>query len=112
MISLDDIVANPPIVHAGGTTFGISRALCSFLDQHLPPPAVTLETGAGLSTLVILRHGVARDISITPYAEEFEAIRAYCARVGIATHGWEARHRQLHRLAAIGHAAAARPRAH
>jgi hypothetical protein len=24
MISLDDIVANPPIVHAGGTTFGIS----------------------------------------------------------------------------------------
>ena len=35
------------------------------------------ETAAGLSTLVILRHGVARHISVTPYPNELEAIRTY-----------------------------------
>jgi predicted O-methyltransferase YrrM len=50
---------------------------------------VTLETGAGLSTIVILRHGVARHISVTPYAAEFQAIRTYCANVGIDTRAWE-----------------------
>ena len=64
-------------------------ALCRFLDEQLAPGWVTLETGAGLSTLVILRRGVSRHISIAPYAGEFEAVRAYCGRVGIPTDGWE-----------------------
>ena len=56
----------------------------------MTPSAVTLETGAGLSTLVILRRGVARHISVTPYPNEHEAIRTYCASVGIATDRWQA----------------------
>lgn len=89
MISLDEVVARPPIVHGGRTTWGVSPELCRFLDATLSPQSVTLETGAGLSTLVILRRGVARLISIVPYEAEFEAIRVYCAAVGIATAPWQ-----------------------
>ena len=77
-------------MHGGQATFGISPALCHFIDEQLTPSAVTLETGAGLSTLVILRRGVARHISVTPYPNEHEAIRTYCASVGIATDRWQA----------------------
>lgn len=90
MITLNEIVAHPPIVHGGQATFGISPALCRFIDESLTPDAVTLETGTGLSTLVILRHGVARHISVTPYSNELEAIRTYCATVKIPTDAWQA----------------------
>jgi predicted O-methyltransferase YrrM len=76
-------------VHGGRATFGVSPKLARFLDARVTPESVTLETGAGLSTLVILRRGVARHISVTPYPAEFEAIRAYCVSVGIATGAWQ-----------------------
>ena len=50
MIPLDEVVANPPIVHGGRATFSISPSLCRFIDEILSPHAITLETGAGLST--------------------------------------------------------------
>jgi hypothetical protein len=50
---------------------GINASLVRFLDAQLTPEAVTLETGAGLSTIVILRGGVARHIGVTPYAAAF-----------------------------------------
>jgi hypothetical protein len=90
MITLDEVVAHPPIVHGGKATFGISPALCRFIDEILTPDAVTLETGTGLSTLVILRRGVARHISVTPYPNELEAIRTYCATVKIPMDAWQA----------------------
>jgi predicted O-methyltransferase YrrM len=77
------------VVHGGRTTWGISLAMARFLDANLAPGGVALETGAGLSTIVILRRGVARHISVTPYADEFEAIRTYCGGVGVATTAWE-----------------------
>ena len=89
MITLEEVVAGPPLVHGGRATFGISPELCRFLDATLSPQSVALETGSGLSTLVILRRGVRRLISVTPYAAEFETIRAYCAKVGIPTTGWQ-----------------------
>jgi predicted O-methyltransferase YrrM len=89
VITLDEVVAHPPLVHGGRATFGISPALCRFIDETLSPHAITLETGAGLSTLVILRLGTARHISITPYPNELEAIRSYCTRVGIPTDPWQ-----------------------
>jgi len=76
-------------VHGGRATYGISPAMARFLDASLAPGAVTLETGTGLSTIVILRRGVARHISVTPYAAEFEAVRTYCASVGIPTGAWQ-----------------------
>jgi predicted O-methyltransferase YrrM len=64
--------------------------MARLLDASLTPQSVSLETGTGLSTLVILRRGVARHISVTPYEAEFEAIRAYCSSVGISTEPWQA----------------------
>jgi predicted O-methyltransferase YrrM len=64
--------------------------MARLLDASLTPQSVSLETGTGLSTLVILRRGVARHISVTPYGAEFEAIRAYCSSVGISTEPWQA----------------------
>jgi predicted O-methyltransferase YrrM len=63
--------------------------MARFLDANLAPGGVVLETGAGLSTIVILRRGVAHHISVTPHADEFEAIRAYCQGAGIATAAWQ-----------------------
>jgi hypothetical protein len=63
--------------------------MARFLDARLAPGAVTLETGAGLSTIVMLRRGVARHLSVTPYADEFAAIRAWCAGAGVPTGAWE-----------------------
>ena len=85
MISLEDVVDRPPIVHGGLTTWGISLRLARFLDAQLTPQSTTLETGAGLSTILFLRRGVARHISITPYGNELDAIRTYCEKVGIDT---------------------------
>jgi predicted O-methyltransferase YrrM len=83
MIALEDLLARPPALHAGGTTWGISLRLAHFLDAAVEPGASTLEIGAGLSTIIMLRRGVARHISVTPYGAEFDAIRASCARMGI-----------------------------
>src|SRR5688500_17998593 len=90
MISLEDVVDHPPIVHGGLTTWGISVRLARFLDARLTPQSTTLETGTGLSTILFLRRGVARHISITPYEPEFKAVRTYCAAVGIDTGPLEA----------------------
>jgi predicted O-methyltransferase YrrM len=76
-------------VHGGRATYGISLALARFLDASLSPQAVTLETGTGLSTIVILRAGVARHISVTPYTDEFEAVKTYCGQVSIPTAVWQ-----------------------
>jgi predicted O-methyltransferase YrrM len=63
--------------------------MCRFLDASVAPDAVALETGTGLSTIVLLRRGLARLISVTPYANEFAAVQAYCAKVGIPTAPWQ-----------------------
>jgi hypothetical protein len=84
MISLEDVVNHPPVVH-GDVTWGISLRLARFLDSQLTPQSTTLETGAGLSTILFLRRGIARHISITPYEAELKAVTAYCADVGIGT---------------------------
>jgi predicted O-methyltransferase YrrM len=89
MISLEDVVDRPPVVHGGLSTWGISLRLARFLDAQLTPQSITLETGAGLSTILFLRRGVARHISIAPYEPEFTAIRTYCAKVGIDTSALE-----------------------
>ena len=90
MISLEDVVDHPPVVHGGLATWGISLRLARFLDAQLTAESVTLETGAGLSTILFLRRGVARHISVTPYENEFTAIRTYCAKVGVDTGPWQA----------------------
>lgn len=88
-ISLDRLLAEVPSVHQQRrVTWGIDERLARFLDSALRPGHVTLETGAGLSTLVFLRAGVSRHFAIAPEGDEFAVIRDFATANDIPTHGF------------------------
>jgi len=90
-LSFGELSSRVPKLHQGRShTWGIHPRLAEFLDEQLKPDHVTLETGFGYSTLVILRKGVARHIAIAPVADELLAIREFCAGNGIPTASLEA----------------------
>lgn len=64
--------------------WGAGDALLAFLQSSVQPGHRTLETGAGLSTLVFAARG-ARHTCVTPGVHETEQIRAYCAASGVST---------------------------
>ena len=75
VLTFEELMAQPPLIHNDRTiTWGIRPALAEFLDARIGPGAVTLETGAGLSTLVILRKRPRQHTAIQPVADEFAAI--------------------------------------
>jgi hypothetical protein len=89
-LSLAELISNTPRIHrTRSCTYGIHARLAQFLDEHIEPDFVTLETGSGLSTLVILRKGIARHIGIAPAPDEFLAIRDFCATNDIPTTPFE-----------------------
>jgi hypothetical protein len=89
-LSLAELLSNTPKIHKTRSyTYGIHNRLARVLDEHLEPDFVTLETGSGLSTLVILRKGISRHIAIAPASDEFLAIREFCETNGIPTTPFE-----------------------
>jgi hypothetical protein len=84
VISLPQLLKDKPLIHQGRSlTWAIHPDLASFLEETLTSSHVTLETGSGLSTLVILRKQVAQHIAITPSSDEIEAIRSFCREHGL-----------------------------
>jgi hypothetical protein len=91
MATLTDVLTAPLKIHGETRTlYGVHEDLARFLDQEVKPEHVTLETGAGRSTLVFLRKGVRRHIAIQPDPVEFAGIREYCQRNDIRTDALEA----------------------
>ena len=89
IVTLEELIAQQPLIHNDRTiTWGIRPALAEFLDARIGPGAVTLETGAGLSTLVILRKQPRQHTSIQPVADEFAAILEFAEKHGIDTRGF------------------------
>lgn len=87
MIELETLLRTvPPIHQQRRITTGVHPELARFLDRQVGPDSVTLETGAGLSTLVILRKGVKRHIAIQPDPDQFTVIDRF-----LAEHGLDAR---------------------
>ena len=81
MISFKALIEARPLIHRGREiTWGISLDLATFIDEYVQPWHVTLETGSGLSTLVIARKGGRRHIAIAPDADEFQVIREFLVR--------------------------------
>lgn len=77
--------ARLPALHRDGTdNWGLEPAVLAFLEQHTTAATVSLETGAGMSTLVLARKGGLHHV-ITPSADEIDRIRAECAAAGIDT---------------------------
>lgn len=78
--TFDQLLADPPALH-GSTTHSLVRGSLDWINR-LPRPLRTLETGCGLSTLVFVLRGD-EHVCITPYADEPDRVRRYCAEQGI-----------------------------
>ncbi len=84
-MDLDQLLAAPPLLHDDGRAlWGIAPAVLRFLDGAIRPGANTLETGAGLSTLVFAING-AHHTCVVPAPSEIERIRAWCEASGVST---------------------------
>jgi predicted O-methyltransferase YrrM len=88
---LDRLLADPPAVHAmqvgDDPEIGIwstDRDCYELLADHASPVARTLETGSGLSTVLLAALG-AQHTCVTPAQDEADRIPGYCATHGIDT---------------------------
>jgi hypothetical protein len=88
-MTLDEVLRNPPKVHEWGAPnefsySGFAREFYACIADHIDATSCTLETGAGISTVVFaLRR--AQHTCVAPDAPEFGRLKAYCAGHGIAT---------------------------
>lgn len=85
--TVDDLLANPPLVHRVGETaltHGLVPPALRFIEQTVKPGWRTLETGSGLSTIVFALLG-AEHTTVVPAPEEVERIKAWCADQGVDT---------------------------
>ena len=72
-----------PLIHEHGRTCaGLSWEALAWLEQHLEPEMRTLETGAGLSTIVFAAAG-SMHIAVTPEADEETAVRTACGSLQV-----------------------------
>lgn len=83
-LGLSDILADPPLVHGGGTCiWRMSNDVLEFIDHHLPCGSRTLETGAGLSTILFALKEC-HHTCVVPLREEVSRLRDYCGTRGIS----------------------------
>jgi hypothetical protein len=84
ILQLDDILSDPPLVHRGGTcVWGLSEDVLRYIDDVIKPGAKTLETGAGISTILFAVRS-SEHTCIVPSKQEVDMIRAYCLRKNIS----------------------------
>ena len=70
----------------GASDWSASDDMIRFLAEHTPDAGDTLETGAGLTTVLFAALG-GRHICVSPDRGESNRILAYCEAKGIATNG-------------------------
>jgi hypothetical protein len=87
-MNLKELLANPPVLHQSddGTplSYTLSDQALSFIDDHIDSTSKTLETGAGLSTVVFALKG-SEHTCIVPDSAQVERIKEFCQRNEIAT---------------------------
>jgi hypothetical protein len=85
-MKLTELLDNPPKVHPSDgqlIAWGLQRPILEFLDAFLDEDSRTLETGAGMSTILFALKG-ATHTCITPFQEEVDRIGNYCKQHGIS----------------------------
>ncbi|MCD6116254.1 class I SAM-dependent methyltransferase [bacterium] len=84
ILQLENIFSDPPLVHRGGTmVWGLNEDVLRYIDDTLKPGAKTLETGAGISTILFaVRSSV--HTCIVPSEQEVSLIRDYALRKDIS----------------------------
>ena len=86
---LDRLIKEQPKFHwvpstNSATSWGIQRSFLERLPEMVSRDCVTLETGAGLSTVVFALIGT-EHFCISPAEDEHRRIRSYCEDAGIST---------------------------
>jgi hypothetical protein len=84
-MKLKDLLDNPPKIHPFKgqlLVWGLPQSALDFIDAHVTEDSKTLETGAGLSTILFALKG-ASHVCITPFQEEVDRIKEYCQRSGV-----------------------------
>src|SRR5436305_15317911 len=85
----EDLLCNPPYRHGGSREgkpleWALGPEALGVLSRRLQPGWRTLETGAGVSTVLFAMEQT-HHTCIVPSAEEVERIRAFCAAHAIST---------------------------
>jgi hypothetical protein len=85
---LADLLKVHPKLHRGPAgepySWGVSDDVLSFIDRHINEGSTTLETGAGVSTVLFAMKG-AHHCCIVPDKEEVLRIQAFCREHNICT---------------------------
>ena len=82
---IKEFVENSPKFHLGGEiSWSVSAETLRFLEAHVTEGCHTLETGAGLSTVMFAALG-AHHLCICPSADEAARIKQFCEDEGIST---------------------------
>jgi hypothetical protein len=87
VITLDDVLADPPLVHYDELndelrTFGLGDEPLRWLAANVRAGQRTLETGSGMSTIVFALSGAEHTVVVPNQGEE-DRLREYCAGKGI-----------------------------
>ena len=83
-MDLNDILQNPPKIHLGGKAiWKLDNRVTSFLEAILRPDWTTLETGAGLSTLLFAVKKT-RHTCVVPDQDQVDRLREYCSTNNIS----------------------------
>jgi Methyltransferase domain len=80
----DDLRAAPPGLHGRSEFWGLAWEALAFIERTVQPGMATLETGAGVSTIVFAALGADHE-TVTPSQEEADRIVGECERRGIST---------------------------
>jgi hypothetical protein len=86
-ITINDLLSDDPHFHTDSVgrpaSFTIDPAVLAYLEPLVGKGMRTLETGAGLSTVLFALRG-AHHICITPIADEAEVVKQYCQKHSIS----------------------------
>lgn len=86
-MNLTELLDAHPLLHldadGGAISWAIGDEVLRYLAEVTGPGTVTMETGAGMSTVVLALAG-ARHTAIAPSAHEFDQIRRFCSQHSIS----------------------------
>jgi predicted O-methyltransferase YrrM len=84
MVTLRDLLERRFLLHdQGSTTYNISDQVLEFIADNIGTDSKTLETGAGLTTIVFAMKG-AEHVCITPAQDEVDNITKSCKQLGVS----------------------------
>jgi predicted O-methyltransferase YrrM len=88
MTRLQELLANPPLIHeeASGklTSWQLSDEVLYYINENVNENSVTLETGAGISTILFAIKS-SHHTCISPNQEQVDRIKEYCQKYQINT---------------------------